>query len=436
MQDMEGSPVTRGVSGGSSSVPGGAVAWALVLGLAAGCADSARGTRVATVPRPEPIAAATTSANPASADPRQLTIRPIPDVISRPQPFRVPETLLAPIPAGFRTTAPSSASEDPGASTAPAALADAAGLADAAARDAVPAGAAEPASVAEIRDMLRSYLRAFNRHDPAALAAHWSPAGESVDLDTGTVTAGREAVHDVFSALFETDDATEIDIDVQSIRPVRDDVAVVDGVTLLSFAGAPPAGSRFSAVVVRDGGRWMLHSVRETAHSAPAPAGRPLDALEWLVGAWENVGDGVTASTQCTWSAGRGFLVRSHALTAAAPVAAADAPGVPGLLPPGDAGPRELTEIIGWDPDRRAIRSWLFTSGGRFAEGTWTRHGQSWNVRIEGRGRDEGLAGECTITPVGADEITVRCDSDAVADLAPPACDFLRTARFGGPAAP
>jgi hypothetical protein len=38
--------------------------------------------------------------------------------------------------------------------------------------------------------------------DPAALAAHWTDAGESVDLVSGEVTAGRDAVRDVFAALF------------------------------------------------------------------------------------------------------------------------------------------------------------------------------------------------------------------------------------------
>jgi uncharacterized protein (TIGR02246 family) len=281
--------------------------------------------------------------------------------------------------------------------------------------------------------MMRDYLRAFNRHDPAALAAHWTGAGESVDLDSGEVTAGREAVRAVFSALFEQDDRATIDIDVHSVRPVRDDVAVVDGVTLIAFAEGSPAASRFSAVVVREDGRWMLESVRETSQPAAAVAAaeRPLESLEWLVGAWEDIGEGVLASTQCFWSAGRGFLVRSHAIRGDA--AATDRPvagdaRIPGLLPAGNPQPRELTEIIGWDPDRRVIRSWIFTSSGRFAEGTWTREGDTWTVLVEGRGRDEGAACTCTLAPAGTDGLSVTCAGDALADLLPPACEFLRTA--------
>jgi sialate O-acetylesterase len=68
-------------------------------------------------------------------------------------------------------------------------------------------------TVAEVRAMLRSYLRAFNRHDAAALAAHWSETGENLDLDSGEVTAaGRQAVRDVFASLFAADDDATIDI--------------------------------------------------------------------------------------------------------------------------------------------------------------------------------------------------------------------------------
>jgi uncharacterized protein (TIGR02246 family) len=293
-------------------------------------------------------------------------------------------------------------------------------------------GPATAADLAEIRDMLGSYLRAFNRHDPAALVAHWSETGENVDLDSGEVTVGREAVRGVFSTLFADDATASIAIDVQSIRPVRADVAVVDGTSRIAFGDGGRSGSRFSAVVVRQDGRWMLESVREAAQAAAAEEPRPLDQLAWLVGAWEDVGPGVTASTRCFWSAGRAFLVRTHAV---APSGEDDEPGpvagdgrTPGLLPAAAVSGREVTEIIGWDPEREAIRSWCFTSEGRFAEGVWSRAGDAWLVRFEGRGVDVGRQYDCRLVRLGADELSVRGDGGLAAALVP-VCDFIRTAR-------
>jgi uncharacterized protein (TIGR02246 family) len=396
------------------------------LATLSGCADGQPRHDLAArdLPPAQPeLLPVTTSADPTAPDPRHLAIRPIPQVISRPQPFRLPPRLPLRSDASLAggTLGSTAAALDPAvAATIPP-------------REVARAGGPQ---AGEIRSMLRSYLRAFNRHDPAALAAHWTDAGESVDLVSGEVTAGRDAVRDVFAALFAEDTAATIDIDVQAIRPVRDDVAVVDGVTLITFADGQPAGSRFSAVVVREDGRWMLESVRETAHQVASQ--RPLDALAWLVGSWEDEGDGVTASTQCFWSVGRGFLVRTHSVSTTEPPRPLPAAGddrIPGLLPPGTSSPRELTEIIGWDPERRSIRSWLFTSAGRFAEGTWTRAGDSWTVHVEGRGADEGSAVLCTLESTGPDGLTLRCDSGSLADLLPPACGFVRTARLGGPPA-
>jgi hypothetical protein len=38
-------------------------------------------------------------------------------------------------------------------------------------------------------------------------------------------------------------------------------------------------------------------------------------------------------------------------------------------------------EIIGWDPDRQQIRSWIFDSGGGFSESVWTNDGEHWLVK-------------------------------------------------------
>lgn len=295
----------------------------------------------------------------------------------------------------------------------------------------------DAAAAAEVRTMLRDYLEAFNRHDPVALASHWSGTGECVDLASGEVTRGRDSVAEVFAALFRADDSATIGLEVESIRLVRNDVAVVDAVSRLSFAGSsaqPAASSRLSAVVTREAGGWKIASVRESplpADPAATGAPRPLDGLDWLVGEWEDAGDGVTATTRCFWSTGHAFLIRCH--TAAydtaehAPVGPA-AHAIPDLLPPGGAA-REVTEVIGWDPATATIRSWVFTSEGRFAEGTWTRHGERWLVRMEGRGADAGLACTATLERIGTDDLAFRCTGDALADALPPACDFTRTDR-------
>lgn len=290
------------------------------------------------------------------------------------------------------------------------------------------AGAAPADLRAEVESMLGGYLGDFNRHDTAAVAAHWTEGGENLDLDSGEVTAGRAAVRDVFAALFAEDDEATIDIDVEAIRPVRHDVAVVDGTSTVRFGDGSRAGSRFSAVLVRQSGRWMLDSVRESARPEAAVPERPLEQLAWLVGSWRDPRPGMAASTTCFWSAGHAFLVRTHAVSGSAAAGEAVA-GIPALLPEVEAAEREVTEIIGWDPDGQLIRSWVFTSAGRFAEGTWTRSGAGWRVRLEGRGADTGRSGEWVITRRGSEAISVSGGRDGLAAELTPVCDVVRVGR-------
>lgn len=293
---------------------------------------------------------------------------------------------------------------------------------------------------ADIRATWVSYSAAFNRHDPVALAAHWMVDGENVDLDTGSRTVGRVAVERVFDRLFTVDDAARIDFEIEAVRPIRDDVAVVDGISRLALTERQPTRSRFSAVLVRHDDRWLIETVREAAAPADPTIRDRLTPLAWLRGSWEDISDGLTVSMQCDWADDGCFLIRQHLITEdPQPPGAAErtAAGIPALLPTAAFEPaaelpvkrRTITEFIGWDENRGEIRSWLFCSDGRTAEFSWLRAGTGWLL--------EDSAGEppattertqLTLEQVGADELTLRLSSGRQPDLLP-AADFMRTAR-------
>jgi uncharacterized protein (TIGR02246 family) len=309
--------------------------------------------------------------------------------------------------------------------------------------------------LAEIRDMLAGYLSAFNRHDAVALAGHWTADGENLDLESGRRTQGRDAVEQVFRSLFSVDATASIDLDVESIRRVGDDTAIVDGVSRMTFAD-DAVSSRFSAVLVRQSGRWLLHSVRESTEGSsdvdraePQPMG--LAALAWLRGAWEDVDEGVTMSTQTVWALDESFLVRSHLITDDAAgfsgAALRHAEDIPALLP-AESGTtdevpratpatREITEIIGWDRVQNRPRGWLFDSAGDFAEASWESSAGScpgeehWHVRILLPGETEPVC-EYSLTRLGEDELVIEPLFGQSA-FAPPAREFLRTARPSTP---
>ena len=265
---------------------------------------------------------------------------------------------------------------------------------------------------AEVRGMLLEYLRAFRSSDAAAVAACWSESADNRSLDSGEQTQGRREVEQVFQTLFEEDASAEIDLDIQEIRPLGGDVAVVDGISQLSFSTGDATASRFSAIVMKKDGRWMLESVREAATELPESSrGYAIRRVGEFAGRWESVSGERDVSTHAFWTAGGGFLVRSHTME-------------------GDSGSREITEIIGWYPVRQGIRSWSFTSDGGFAEGSWTLDNDHFDVMLDGTTAEgEIVTGRMMITSLGPDDLRIDMEGSTIAELLPPMGDMVRTAR-------
>ena len=357
--------------------------------------------------------------------------QPIPVVIQPPRPFRVAvaDAWLKDHAAVSPPTILPVAGEQP--ATAPGRLR--------------PVPAAIPTVAAAVRATFADYLADFNRHDPVALAEHWTVDGENLDLDTGSRTHGRPAVEQVFSQLFQTAEDAALAVDIEAVRPIHDDVVLVDGLSRLTVPDQPPSRTRFSAVLVRHDERWLIETVREAATAAELTVHDRLADLAWLRGSWEDISDGVTVSLQCDWNETKTFLIRRHFVTVdpeprgAAARLAAD---VPALLPvdaPDDlrsASPTQwtVTEYIGWHAPRGEIRSWLFCSDGQAAEWRWLRTSTGWLLEdaADGTPTDDNtvLASpmQLGLDQVGSDEMTVRLDAGNACPFVPVA-DFMRTAR-------
>ncbi len=132
-----------------------------------------------------------------------------------------------------------------------------------------------------------------------------------------------------------------------------------------------PEITRFTAIYVKAGGRWLQSAVRdEVAHDLTAHD--HLKELEWLVGDWVNESQDAVVATTCKWTADGNFLVREFTMkTQGQPVLSG-------------------TQRIGWDPVRKQFKTWIFDSEGGYGEGYWTRNGNQWLVKVEGV-RQDGL---------------------------------------------
>ena len=261
-------------------------------------------------------------------------------------------------------------------------------------------GADRKADEAVIRAAAKAYAEAFNKRDVKAIVADCTEDVTYVD-ETGRIIRGREALAKDFERFFAANPIRKIHVEVETIQFVKPDVAVVDGAAELNppLGGKPVAG-RYTAVRIKQNGKWMVASVREVAEELPSNYDR-LKELEWMIGDWMDEGEGATVRSTVRWARNKNFLIGKFAVKAKG---------------------KDLitgTQRIGWDASKDQIRSWVFDSDGAFFEGFWIREGNQWVVRITGTLQD-GAKASATSTYTFIDNDTHTFQSrDRVVDGEP-----------------
>lgn len=228
----------------------------------------------------------------------------------------------------------------------------------------------EASSVADpeleaIRSASARYVAAYNSRDAAALAALWSDQAVYVVADSGEELKGRQAIHEMFEALFTPEYAAKMSVEVESIRMITREVASETGVASV-VDGEVVSTSRYTAIYVKQGDQWLLDSIHDTEIAVPLAEPNPLSELEWMVGEWVDQDAQSTVETAVKWTANRKFMTRNFRVVVA------------------DEVVLEGTQVIGWDPLHQQIRSWVFDSDGGFSNGSWKRKGENWVVESTG----------------------------------------------------
>lgn len=216
-----------------------------------------------------------------------------------------------------------------------------------------------------IRQAAKTFVEAFNRGDAKAVAAHWKVDGDYVN-EMGQRFQGRDAIQQEYETFFASNPGVEIELEIDSIKQLSSATAIEDGHAAIGpFPAGPPAFSRYTVVHVKQGGRWLVASARDTRMETP-PDYRYLRDLEWLIGTWRAESEGVHVEANCRWTAGKKFIERTF------------------VVREGDTEGHSGTQIIGWDPATQRVTSWLFDSSGGRAVGIWTPHETGWLVQSKG----------------------------------------------------
>ncbi len=250
-----------------------------------------------------------------------------------------------------------------------------------------PAPAPQSQEEKEIRAFDDLYVRDYNGANIKALVARFTEDAEVIEPD-GLRYEGRTLIEERLAETLASSPGAKMAIEVLSVRTFGPDVAKEEGRTIITPAkGGPATRLRYTALLVKRDGNWLLSSVREEADPLVSPHDR-LQVLAWMIGDWVDEGPESLVRVKCRWSDDGNFLIRSFTVK--------------------HLGKDVMTvaQRIGWDPAAKQIRSWEFDSEGGFGEGRWGGDGERWVIKHTAT-RPEG-------TTVSATNVMVRERPDLV----------------------
>jgi uncharacterized protein (TIGR02246 family) len=243
----------------------------------------------------------------------------------------------------------------------------------------------------EIRAFDDLYVKDFNGGDTKALVTRFTEDAEVIEED-GFRYNGRALIEERLAETLAASPGAKMVIEVEDIRLLGPDAAKEVGRTIVTPAkGGPTTHRRYTALLVKRKGNWLLSSVREE-HDPMVTAHDRLQVLAWMVGDWIDEGPDAVVRVNCRWSEDGNFLMRLFTVKHQG------------------KDVMTVTQRIGWDPAAKQVRSWEFDSEGGFGEGKWGGDGDRWVIKHTAI-RPEGTTVSATNTMVRARPDLVRWSS-------------------------
>jgi len=265
-----------------------------------------------------------------------------------------------------------------------------------------PGAAAEETALSseerQIRQAVIAFVEEYNAHKAGDVAALFAEDARMVFRD-GAEVNGRDAIKQSFEEHFRESPLAAISVVVDSIRLLTPDVAVEEGTTSLFPDGETlTSRGKYSVLHIKKSGRWLMQSSRTVEEESLSAYG-DLQQLEWFVGEWIDEGRAEVVEAAFRWDENKSFLLEDFQVIREGNVVL------------------KGTQRIGWDPQAKQIRSWIFDSAGGFGEALWVPIGDNWVIKAKGVRADGASASATrTLTRVTGDRViwtsTERFDGD------------------------
>jgi uncharacterized protein (TIGR02246 family) len=123
---------------------------------------------------------------------------------------------------------------------------------------------------AAVRATSEAFVKAFNAGDAKAVAALWTADGTLVD-EADESFSDRPAIEAAYAKFFKAHPETKINVTIDSVRMISADAAIEEGhASVVSATGDTSASAKYTAVHVKQDGKWLMASVHEAPNSPSA----------------------------------------------------------------------------------------------------------------------------------------------------------------------
>jgi len=205
-----------------------------------------------------------------------------------------------------------------------------------------------------VKKRTEAYVEAYNKHDPHAIAAFWTEDGKYINPESGKVIMGKASLEEAFKSHFQKDKDSQLEVKIRSITFPSKNEALEIGLFHVKYPEKKPRESAFKAFFENQKGEWLISEIRNVDIATVPDQYQHLKGLEWLIGEWIDQDEDVEIDSSYKWNRSKNFILGNFSVIT--------------------EGNLELegTHIIGWDPIKKKIRSWVFDTDGTFGESTWT----------------------------------------------------------------
>ncbi|HEY2883172.1 MAG TPA: nuclear transport factor 2 family protein, partial [Pirellulales bacterium] len=219
------------------------------------------------------------------------------------------------------------------------------------------------ADEAAIHQAGKDYLAAMEKGDAKAIAEFWTADGTYTD-DAGQTVKARDQIQKTFTGKKSSRPPTTVSN--TSIRFLTGDVAIEEGdVANPALAGSASQAEHFTAMWVKQSGKWKLDNLRDTRQEASAGmpaanAASEMAALEPMIGQWSGTSGKMTMQTTAKWNPTKTFIRRDLTVSSEGKTIFSG------------------SQQIGWDAASQTIKSWSFNDDGSTSNGVWSIDGRTW----------------------------------------------------------